>query len=64
MGAFPYPGGADPNYSIQFAFTVLTNLYSPGFGSNKPVLIGCPFLPYAGVYDDALMKNDYSQVHN
>jgi hypothetical protein len=62
MGANPFPGAADPNYSIQFAFGVVRNLYSPGFDKTAPVLIGCPFVPFAGVYDYQLMQGDYSQV--
>jgi hypothetical protein len=27
-----------------------------------PRLIGCPYLPFAGVYDDELMVNNFSRV--
>ncbi len=61
MGANPYPGGADPNYSIQFAYGVTVGLF-PELANAKPFLLGFYYLPYAGVYDDQLMVNDISQV--
>lgn len=61
MGANPYPGGADPNYSAQFALNVTLGLF-PELRTAVPLLLGCPYLPYAGVYDDALMRGDASQV--
>jgi len=60
-GANPYPGGADPNYSIGFALGVTTLLF-PELNKAGPVLLGCPYLPFAGVYDDELMQNDFHQV--
>ncbi len=61
MGANPYPGGAEPNYSFQFAFNVTSQLF-PELLKAGPVIIGCPFLPFAGVYDNELKQNDYHQV--
>jgi hypothetical protein len=61
MGANPYPGGADPNYSFQFAFAVTTGMF-PEVLKAKPGMIGCYLLPYAGVYDNELRVNDYHQV--
>jgi len=61
MGANPWPGACDPNYAIGFAFGV-TKMMFPELNNAKPLLLGCPYLPYAGVYDDALTVNDYSQV--
>jgi hypothetical protein len=61
MGANPYPGGADPNYSIQFAYGV-TEMLFPELTNASPVLDGFFYLPFAGVYDDQLKVNDISQV--
>jgi hypothetical protein len=61
MGANPYPGGANPNYSVQFAFNVTLGLF-PELNGAKPLYIGYPWLPYAGVYDDQLQKLDKHQV--
>lgn len=61
MGANPYPGGANPNYSIQFALNVTLGTF-PELSGAKPVLAGYPWLPYAGVYDDQLRNLDKHQV--
>ena len=61
MGANPYPGGCDPNYAFQFAYNVTLMMF-PELAKAQPMIIGCPYLPYAGVYDDQLMNNNFSQV--
>lgn len=61
MGADPYPGACDPNYAIQFAYNTTLMLF-PELANALPVIIGCNYLPYAGVYDDQLTTNNFSQV--
>jgi len=61
MGANPYPGGASPNYSMWFALAATRSAY-PEIDRSDPVLIGCPKLPFAGVYDSELSVGDYHQV--
>ena len=48
MGVYPWPGACDPNYSFQFALNVTSGMF-PELNKAKPVIIGCPLLPYAGV---------------
>jgi len=61
MGANPYPGGCNPNYSLNFALYMTKGVF-PEIEGAEPVVVGCPYLPYAGVYDDQLMKLDFHQV--
>ena len=61
MGEYPYPGGCNPNYSIQFALDGIQGMY-PQINAASPILLGFPWLPFAGTYDDELMRNDFHRV--
>ena len=61
MGADPWPGACDPNYAIAFTYNVMTGMYGE-ITNAVPRLIGCPYLPFAGVYDDEPMVNNFSRV--
>ena len=61
MGENPFPGGANPNYSIQFALNVTLGVF-PELSTGAPILFGYPWLPYAGVYDNQLRDLNDSQV--
>ncbi|HVV02135.1 MAG TPA: hypothetical protein VHH88_12280 [Verrucomicrobiae bacterium] len=61
MGEYAFPGGADPNYSMQFAYNTILSLY-PELVASRPVLIGYRWLPYSGQYDNELRVLDHHQV--
>jgi hypothetical protein len=61
MGQAPFPGGANPNYSMQFAYNTTLAAYSE-LSAAGPKLIGYPWLPYSGQYDNELRVLDRHQV--
>jgi hypothetical protein len=62
-GPDAYPGGCNPNYSIQRALMITEEMF-PELKDCEPVLIGYPYLPYNGNNDFSLLMLDSSSVHN
>jgi len=56
-----YPGGCDPTWAIGWALAQAMSQYV-FMQDAKPLLVGYRWLIYTSVYDDDLMRNDYSQV--
>ena len=54
-------GDTCTNYAFAFAYNVIIGMY-PQITNAQPKIIGCPYLPYAGVYEDELMVNNFSRV--
>ena len=57
----PWPGACDPTYAFGWVFNVIRGM-SPEIEAGLPAWIGFGYLPYAGVYDDELMRNNVSHV--
>ena len=60
-GQDPYPGGCNPNYSIQRALMMTEEVF-PELANSEPVIIGYPYLPYNGNNDFSLLMLDSSSV--
>lgn len=62
-GPNAYPGGCDPTYSFNWAFRKARQRYV-FWDDAGPVIIGCPQLPYAGIYDNMIATNNFAPVSN
>ena len=62
-GPEQYTGGCDPTYSFAWALRQVRGM-SPQMEKGKPVMIGFPYLPFAGAYDSELLINNLSHVKN
>ena len=60
-GPNPFPGSADPTYSIDWVTTQVRGMY-PDINKGAPDLVGYPYLPYSGIYDAQLTTGDHSMV--
>ena len=64
-GANPWPGACDPTYSIRWASARTAGMYPElNLKSVGMLGLGCPFVPYSGVYDALLMTNNFGNVKN
>ena len=69
-GAFPFPGGCDPTYSIRWSMELTRSVhpqleFDPRSGKttlSKPVILGCPKLIYTTTYDDELTALNWNHV--
>jgi hypothetical protein len=61
-GPNAYPGGCDPTWGIGRTFNNLLAQY-PALRNSGPVLAGYYWLPYSDLYDDELMGNVLTHVH-
>jgi hypothetical protein len=60
-GKFQYPGGCDPTYSANFAFQA-TRRYYPELDYGQPLLLGCSYLIYTGIYENELLMTNWNHV--
>ena len=61
-GPNAYPGGCDPTWGIARTLNNFLGQYS-ALNVYGPVLAGYYWLPYSGLYDDELMGNVLTHVH-
>jgi len=62
-GPNAYPGGCDPTYTFGWAFRKARQRYA-FWDDAGPIIIGCQYLPYTGIYDDTLATGNFAPVHN